>query len=450
MSDDTGPTLRSIRACLEGAIPANIATCDADGTPNVAYLSQVFYVDEGHVALTFQFFNKTRQNILANPCATVLVLDPVTARYYRLYLHYLRTETEGPLFERMRAQLAGIASHEGMADVFALKGSDVYAVQRIEPLPGEGLPPAPPRADLLGAVRLCSQRLARCTTLDELLQALLTGLQEQLGVQHAMVLMLDAAAGRLYTVASVGYPRSGVGSEIRLGQGVIGVAAREATPVRISHVTHAALYSHTLRSSLQADDAAAGPDIPYPGLAQPHSQMAVPLISCGRTLGVLFVESPLDLQFRYPEEDALVALAGQLAAAIDLLQAAPDEPAEAPPPGTGAATGQGQPLRVRHFPANDSVFINDAYLIKGVAGAIIWKLLREHVHSGRSDFSNRELRLDPALRLPDVADNLEARLLLLQRRLQESGTAIQIEKTGRGRLRLRVDAPVLLEDMPPA
>ncbi|HQQ70285.1 MAG TPA: pyridoxamine 5'-phosphate oxidase family protein, partial [Alicycliphilus sp.] len=143
------PTLRSIRACLEGAIPAITATCASDGTPNVAYLSQVVYVDEGHVALSFQFFNKTRQNILANPCATVLVLDPVTARFFRLHLRYLRTETCGPLFERMRAQLAGIASHDGLADVFALKGSDIYAVEHIEALPGEPLPPAPPRADLL-------------------------------------------------------------------------------------------------------------------------------------------------------------------------------------------------------------------------------------------------------------------------------------------------------------
>ena len=175
MTHSPDPSLRSIRACLEGAVPGMTATCAADGTPNVAYLSQVFYVDEGHVALSFQFFNKTRQNILANPCANVLVTDPVTARYYRLHLRYLRTETTGALFERMKAQLAGIASHEGMAEVFALKGSDIYAVERVEALPGEGLPPAPPRADLLGALRLCSQRLARCNGLDELLQALQAG-----------------------------------------------------------------------------------------------------------------------------------------------------------------------------------------------------------------------------------------------------------------------------------
>ena len=441
------PTLRSIRACLEGAIPAIMATCASDGTPNVAYISQVVYVDEQHVALSFQFFNKTRANILANPYASVLVLDPVTARCFRLHLRFLRTEAEGALFERMRAQLAGIASHNGMEGVFELKGSDVYAVERIEPVPGEGLAPSPaqlPRADLLDAVRLCSQRLARCTTLDELLQTLLAGLHEHLHVQHAMVLMLDAQAGHLYTVASHGYTHSGVGSEIKLGQGVIGVAAREATPVRISHMTHAALYSHAMRSSL--GQSAPAHEIPYPGLPTPHSQLAVPLLSCGRTLGVLFVESPLDLQFRYPEEDALVALAGQLAAAIDLLQSA-DEAIEASQEPAPAPAPRGAPVRVRHFAVNDSVFVNDTYLIKGVAGAILWKLLRDHERTGRQDFSNRELRLDPSLRLPGVADNLEARLLLLQRRLQESDTGIHIDKTGRGRLRLRLDAPVQLEEM---
>ena len=57
----TAPSLHSIRPCLEGAIPAVMATCASDGTPNVAYISQVVYVDEGHVALSFQFFNKTRE-----------------------------------------------------------------------------------------------------------------------------------------------------------------------------------------------------------------------------------------------------------------------------------------------------------------------------------------------------------------------------------------------------
>ena len=444
------PSLHSIRPCLEGAIPAIMATCDPDGTPNVAYISQVVYVDAVHVALSFQFFNKTRQNILRNPRASVLVLDPLTAHFYRLHLLYERTEDSGPVFESMRAQLAGIASHAGMAEVFELKGADIYAVEHIESVAGEGLPAPAPRAGLLHTLRLCSESIARCTGLDELLQGALQGLQDKLGIQHAMVLMLDASAQQLYTVASCGYATSGVGSEIRLGQGVIGMAARERTPVRISHMTHAALYSHAIRESMDAHAAPDAPplrgmDIPYPGLPEPHSQVAVPLLSAGRLLGVLFAESPEDMRFGFEDEDLLVAIAGQLAAAIDLLQAAPDAPEPLPAP-TAAPPVSGSALRVRHFAANDSVFINDDYLIKGVAGAIVWKLLRDHQHTGRVDFTNRELRLDPALRLPDVADNLEARLLLLQRRLQENCPHIHIEKTGRGRFRLCVLRPVVLED----
>jgi adenylate cyclase len=148
--------LCDIRPCLEGAIPSVMATCAADGMPNVAYISQVYYVDERHVALSFQFFNKTRQNILANPCATVLLLHPQTAAYYRLHLRYLRTETEGPLFEGMKAQLAGIASHTGMQNVFRLLGSDVYEVERIEAVAGEPLPTPPARSGMLNAARRCS------------------------------------------------------------------------------------------------------------------------------------------------------------------------------------------------------------------------------------------------------------------------------------------------------
>lgn len=428
-----------------------MATCALDGTPNAAYISQVFYAGERQVALSFQFFNKTRQNILANPHATVLVLHPVTAAFFRLHLRYLRTETQGPVFEGMKAQLAGIASHSGMAAVFKLRGSDIYEVQEIEPVAGEPLAALPARTHVLTALRRGSERLARCTGLDELLNSTLATLTDFLDIRHAMILMLDAGTQRLYTVASCGYAVSGAGSEIEMGHGVIGVAARERTPVRIMHMTSAYLYSHAIRSSLldHAPGLLLDTDIPYPGLAEPHSQLAVPIESAGRLLGVLFAESPEDLRFGFEDEDALVTLAGHLGAAIDLMQARPDTldapvplPAMSPiPPATGTA------LRLRRFRANDSVFVNDSYLIKGVAGAIFWKLASDYARHGRTEFSNRELRLDPAIHLPDVTDNLEARLLLLQRRLIDHGPHIRIEKTGRGRFRLQVMCPLVLQEV---
>ncbi|HEX5697834.1 MAG TPA: GAF domain-containing protein [Rhodoferax sp.] len=442
-------SLGSIRPCLEGAIPAVMATASAaDGVPNVAYISQVYYVDERHVALAFQFFNKTRKNILDNPYASLLVLHPVTAEFFRLHLRYLRTETAGPLFEGMKAQLAGIASHTGMASVFRLLGSDVYEVLEIDEVAGASLPQPPTRCGLLTALRHCSERLSRCTALDELLNTTLSSLTDAMGIHHAMVLMLDPFTQRLYTVASTGYATSGVGAEIDMGDGVIGMAARERTPVRIMHMTSAYLYSRAVRSSLCADAPGLALDIeiPYPGLSEPHSQLAVPVLSAGSLLGVLFVESPLDLQFSFEDEDVLVAVAGHLGAAIHLMQSAAeatDAELSAPP----APVLSGATIQVRHFRANNSIFINGVYLIKGVAGAIFWKLVSDYVQQGRTEFSNRELRLDPALGLPDVTDNLDARLLLLQRRLLEHGAQIQTHKTGRGRFRLIVQRPLELVEV---
>ncbi|WP_137921059.1 GAF domain-containing protein [Hydrogenophaga sp. 2FB] len=451
----TGAQLDEVRPCLEGVIPAMMATCASDGTPNVAYLSQVYYVDTQHVALSFQFFNKTRQNLLANPRSTLLVLNPVNAVFYRLHLRYLRTETEGPVFESMKAQLAGIASHTGMADVFRLLGSDIHEVIEVErvaqtPL-SEPLPTPPPRPHPLAVLRRASVRLSAACSLGALLDATLDTLEQELAMRHAMVLILDPTTQRLYTVASRGYATSGVGSEIALGDGVIGVAARERTPVRIVHMASAYLYSRAMRDSLvSAGSGPAGTDIPYPGLPEPRSQMAVPLLSADRVIGVLFVEGSQDLQFGYEDEDMLVALGGQLGAAIDLMQEAEGACDEVPVPAStnaAPATSGGPPLHVRHYRSNHSVFVNHTYLIKGVAGAILWKLLQDRERNGRHEFTNRELRLDASLRLPDVADNLEARLWLLHRRLAEQCPQLRIQKTGRGCFRFEALGAVQLEEV---
>src|SRR5206468_7574950 len=113
------------------------------------------------------------------------------------------------------------------------------------------------------AVRGCAIRLASCTAMDEALNAVVETLTRELAIEHAMVLMVDESAQRLYTVASTGYARSGVGSEIGIGEGVIGVAARERTPVRIFHMTDASAYSHAVRT---AAGLAGATEIPYPGL----------------------------------------------------------------------------------------------------------------------------------------------------------------------------------------
>ncbi|HEX4928779.1 MAG TPA: GAF domain-containing protein [Burkholderiales bacterium] len=439
-------TLAELRDCLDGAVPSAVATCAADGTPNVSTVSHVQYVDESHVALSFQFFSKTRENVLATRRAVAQLVHPQTGASFRLRLEYLRTETEGPLFERMKARLAGIASHTGMSGVFKLRGSDVYRVARIEQVPGSVLP-MPPRANLLPLLRECAERFGVSGDLGTLLDSALGMLDKVFGIRHAMILMLDGTGKRLFTVASRGYDASGVGSEIAVGCGVIGVAAAQATPIRITHMTAEYSYGNAVRESAQRDGLAdlIETAIPFPGLPDSRSQLAVPIVVGGRRLGVLYVESPQDLRFGYDDEDALVAFAAPLGLAILHLQQSSEAVEEAPAPPSAAAPARGEPVVIRHYPADNSVFIGEDYLIKGVAGAIFAKLARERAEQGRSEFTNRELRLDPTLRLPELGDNLEARLILLQRRLAERCSFLRIEKTGRGRFRLAADRAYRLQ-----
>jgi adenylate cyclase len=441
--------LEELRNCFEGAIPCALATSATDGTPNVAYLSQVQYVDAQHVALTFQFFNKTRANILANPYATLCVTDPGTAVSYRLAIQYLRTETDGKLFEVMRAKLSGIAAHTGMADVFRLLGADIYRVLAVERLPGPSLAPPKPRPPLLSMLRRGSEKLNSCCDLDSLIGATLGVLCEDFDIRHAMILLHDEARDCLYTVASSGYETAGIGSEIPIGYGVIGIAAREQVPIRIAHMTHEYGYGKAVRTRMEQIGLTGALEtaIPMPGIKECRSQMAIPVLLAQRLLGVLYVESEEDLRFGYDDEDALLILANHFAVAVQTFADAA-EPCDAEsfvPDMASAQIQSGNTLRVRYFRRDHSLFIDDVYLIKGVAGAILWHLLRGY-QQGRSHFSNRELRLAPDLGLPSLSDNLETRLVLLKRRLDERQYGVAIQKTGRGVFSLQVDRELLLDE----
>jgi hypothetical protein len=317
---------------------------------------------------------------------------------------------------------------------------------RLVEVPGFPLAGAAPRCDLAAGVRALGEQLAEAPDLRALLQTFTQGLAKALRIEHSIVWMLDESQRQLYALASHGFADPGSGAEIALtDSGMLGVALRENCCIRIGHMGQALNYSlgqraHAERLGLQG---ALVDTIPLPGLARPASQLAVPLRARGRSVGVLLAQSERDQYFSYDDEDALSAVGAQLAQGLAALHAE-ELRAEAPTP-AAPALPQGPPLRVRHYPRDHSVFVGDEYLIKGVAGAILAKLVRDQIATGRDAFTTRELRLAGGdLRLPEVQDNLGVRLLLLERRLAEKDFGLRIERTGRGLYRLIATGPLEL------
>ena len=453
--------LSSLSRSFQGILPSIIATSDAAGTPNVTYLSQMYRVDDRHVALSRQFFNKTSRNLDINPYACVETCDPLTMQAYRLRLKFLRTETSGPLFDMMRVRIDAIASHTGMTGVFRLIGADVFEVQSVEFVTGflAGPPPEVPEASLDGlrtevrGLQFVSDRINRATELDSLLDVVLQSLDEYFQFSHTSVLLADETGERLVTMASRGYGESGVGAEVAIGECLIGTVARERRLLRVTSLEGDLRYGRAVRRESTSDAGALRAEIPLPGLCDAESFMAIPLVASDRLIGVIVAEDRDPMRFGEWHEAYLEIVANQIALVLDRmiercndpLDAPPAPPARVQPPKASAIKPQSE-RRLTYYRNDDAIFVDDEYLIRNIPAKILWKVIGESKRTGRTEFSNRELRVDEGLGLPPVKDNLESRLILLRRRLREKCPEIEIVSTGRGRFGLRLQAQLQLSE----
>lgn len=435
--------LSEITSCFEGVIPALIATSAPDGLPNISYLSHVAVVDAGHVALSNQFFAKTSANLARNPYACLLVVDSTCTNQYQIDVAYSSTELAGPLFERLAAQLAASSSVAGMADVMELKAVDVFRVLQVRRMRADGPAPRrqPARRSSLGATRRAVNQIALGTDVETVVDALLSSLRSEFGFSHALFLQHDPVRGRLSTIASLGYAEAGIGSEVALGEGVIGTAAARRQLVKISDL-HRAILLGTAVARGTADENRCR-TIALPGLADAVSQIAVPLVLHDRLLGVLYAESRAQVAFGAEDEAAMCIVARQAAAGLALAEALALslEDGEAPQP---VPAGAGRRIAVTYYPADDSIFLDNSYVIKGVAGRLLLYLIETSLEEGRREFTNREIRLALSQRLPELKDNLETRMLLLRKRLDERRFPVRLERIGRGIVSLRFDGELEL------
>ena len=457
------PPLETFANCFQGLLPAQLFTCSLDGIPNAAYLSHVEYVDSEHVALSFQFFNKSRRNIAENPQALVHLIDPDTGQGWGLQLRYEHSEDSGPLFDRMALRIEAIASYCGLKGVFKLRAADVYRVLAIAPVAEECGSPrggASQHAPLdpvftMQALQNLADRINAADCLESLVDSILAGLDENFGFRHSMILVPAEREDVLVTIASRGYAESGVGAEVRCGEGIVGMVAEARKPIRISGLMRGMLYALAASRAANLPETELRRRVPLPGLPQPESQLGVPLLVRGELVGVLCLESEIPYRFHEEDKTTIELLGSYLAIAIQHMQMqervvadAAIAPASAAQPASPPVSPPVSHRDVAYYASDECILVDGEYLIRGLPAKVLWRLLTIRESTGRTEFTNRELRLDKSLKLPEWKDNLESRLLLLRRRLEQKCPDIRLVPRARGRFALETRTPLRLIAQP--
>ena len=124
---------------------------------------------------------------------------------------------------------------------------------------------------LLNALIEIGQELASTTDLEELLDSVLRVSREVFRFENAIIRLLDEDGLHLVAVAAYGYTEEAMGP-IQIGQGVMGRTAEIQRPILIEDVSKLPDY--------------------VPGIPGARCELAVPLISKKKLVGVLNVESP--------------------------------------------------------------------------------------------------------------------------------------------------------------
>jgi len=158
--------------------------------------------------------------------------------------------------------------------------------------------PAGPRTAEIAALRAISRAIGEALDLDTTLQLITRTTAAVMGMDSCSIYLLDPAGEHLVLKATTGLAAEAVGrARLRFGEGLTGWAAREASPVASS-------------------DAAGDPRFVYLPETQEYafrSLAAVPLVTAGKVIGAVNVQTTARHEYT-PDEMELLGIIADLAA----------------------------------------------------------------------------------------------------------------------------------------
>ncbi|MFO7831429.1 MAG: ATP-binding protein [Desulfuromonadaceae bacterium] len=150
---------------------------------------------------------------------------------------------------------------------------------------------------ILTAYQKIGNELITLRTLPELLDKILEITREVFHFDNAVMRLVNNGGATLEVAASYGYPPEVLEQPLNFGQGIMGRAAANGTPVVVSEVS-------------------SDPDY-LPGIPSAHSAVVVPMVVQDRLVGVFNVESVEPNAFSEDDIEVLQTMTAQAASAIE-------------------------------------------------------------------------------------------------------------------------------------
>lgn len=163
-------------------------------------------------------------------------------------------------------------------------------------------------------LKVISGQISSSLDLKETLDSLLVLLDKFFNYEHSMILLSDLESKFLTVFASHGYKVTGLNAKVEIGKGVIGMVAKSKKLLRFGNLSQRLMYASA--GEVNFEDVEDEIIIKLPGLSNPRSQVAIPLLVNDELVGVLNVESEDFNVFKEEDADLIFLVAIQAAIAI--------------------------------------------------------------------------------------------------------------------------------------
>lgn len=135
--------------------------------------------------------------------------------------------------------------------------------------------------------------------------------------EHSMILLLEEDNDTLKVLATHGYKDDGIGAEVKVGIGVIGMVAKKKKLMRMANLGMQRQYMQAIKVQAENQGMKLGQEsVELPGLKDGESQVAIPMLLENELVGVFSVESKKVNIFDKSDEYLIGILANLAASAM--------------------------------------------------------------------------------------------------------------------------------------